>query len=60
MSKYILIRADDKSISPPMSKHEAIMKLKEYNKKGILTYVVSKNKHLNINYSSNSNKSLNQ
>ena len=60
MSKYILIRADDKSISPPMSKHEAIIKLKEYNKKGILTYVVSKNKHLNINYSSNSNKSLNQ
>ena len=59
MSKYILIRADDKSISPPMSKHEAIMKLREYNKKGILTYVVSKNKHLNINYSSNSNKSLN-
>ena len=59
MSKYILIRADDKSISPPMSKHEAIMKLREYNKKCIVTYVVSKNKHLNINYSSNSNKSLN-
>lgn len=33
MNKYMIIRSDNKSISPPMSKHEAIIKLKEYNKK---------------------------
>ena len=37
MNKYMIIRSDNKSISPPMSKHEAIIKLKEYNKKGIST-----------------------
>ena len=58
MSKYIIIRSDNKSISPPMSKHEAIIKLKEYNKNGVSTYVISKSKHLNINSSSNSSKSL--
>ena len=42
MSKYIIIRSDDKSISPPMSKHEAVSKLKEYNKNGISAYLVSK------------------
>ena len=30
MNKYIIIRYDNKSISPPMSKHEAIAKLNEY------------------------------
>ena len=29
MNKYMIIRSDNKSISPPMSKHEAIIKLKE-------------------------------
>ena len=32
MNKYMIIRSDNKSISPPMSKHEAIIKLKEYNR----------------------------
>ena len=48
MNEYIIIRSDDKSISPPMSKDEAIIKLKEYNKNGISTYVIYKSKHLNI------------
>ena len=26
MNKYMIIRSDNKSISPPMSKHEAIIK----------------------------------
>ena len=60
MNKYIIIRYDNKSISPPMSKDEAIIKLKEYNKNGISTYVVYKNNHLNINTSSKSTKSLTQ
>ena len=51
MNKYMIIRSDNKSISPPMSKHEAIIKLKEYNKKGISTYLVSKNEYLSISYS---------
>ena len=54
--KYI--RSDNKSISPPMLKHEAIMKLREYNKKGISTYLISKNKYLHIGYSDKSNISL--
>ena len=54
MNEYIIIRSDDKSISPPMSKDEAIIKLKEYNKNGISTYVISKSKHLNINTSTKS------
>lgn len=54
MNEYIIIRSDDKSISPPMSKDEAIIKLKEYNKNGISTYVIYKSKHLNINTSTKS------
>lgn len=50
MNKYIIIRYDNKSISPPMSKHEAIGKLKEYNKKGISSYLISKNTYININH----------
>ena len=41
MNKYMIIRSDNKSISPPMSKHEAIIKLKEYNKKGISIIQIS-------------------
>ena len=48
MNKYMIIRSDNKSISPPMSKHEAIIKLKEYNKKGISTYLVSRSEYINI------------
>ena len=55
MKRYLIIRSDDKSISPLMSKHEAITKLKEYNKKGISTYVVSKDEYLTINSTSKSN-----
>ena len=54
----MIIRSDNKSISPPMLKHEAIMKLREYNKKGISTYLISKNKYLHIGYSDKSNISL--
>jgi len=49
MSKYMIIRSDNKSISPPMSKHEAILKLKECNKKGISAYVVPKSEYIDIN-----------
>ena len=56
MSKYIIIRSDDKSISPPMSKHEAVSKLKEYNKNGISAYLVSKNEYIDINSSPKSNQ----
>ena len=49
MSKYMIIRSDNKSISPPMSKHEAILKIKECNKNGISTYVVAKNEHIYVN-----------
>lgn len=49
MNKYIIIRYDNKSISPPMSKHEAILILKEYNKKGISSYVILKNNYTTIN-----------
>ncbi len=54
MDKYIIIRADTKSISPPMSKQEAIQKLKKYDKDGICSYLIHKNipikdiNHLNI------------
>ena len=60
MNKYMIIRSDNKSISPPMSKHEAIIKLKEYNKKGISTYLVSRSEYINIIYSNKSNTSLNK
>lgn len=58
MNKYMIIRSDNKSISPPMSKHEAIIKLKEYNKKGISTYLVSRSEYINIIYSNKYNTSL--
>ena len=35
MNKYMIIRSDNKSILPPMSKHEAIIKLKDINLLGI-------------------------
>ena len=58
MNTYMIIRYDNKSISPHMLKHESIMKLREYNKKGISTYLISKNKYLHIGYSDKSNISL--
>ncbi|WP_296644769.1 hypothetical protein [Romboutsia sp. 13368] len=57
MNKYIIIRYDNKSISPPMSKHEAIAKLKEYNKKGISSYLISKNTYQDINHINKNNTS---
>ena len=56
MNKYMIIRSDNKSISPPMSKHEAIIKLNE----GISTYLVSRSEYINIIYSNKSNTSLNK
>ena len=32
MNRYVIIRSDTKSISPPMSKQEAIKKIKQYDK----------------------------
>ncbi|MGL4912780.1 MAG: hypothetical protein ACRC3Y_10175 [Romboutsia sp.] len=49
MNKYIIIRSDTKSISSPMSKQDAITKLKQYDRDGICSYVVSKNKYLDFN-----------
>lgn len=43
MDKYIIIRSDTKSISPPMSKQEAIKKLKQYDKDGICSYLIHRN-----------------
>ena len=57
MNKYIIIRYDNKSISPPMSKHEAISKLKEYNQKGISSYLIPKNTYIDINYINKNNTS---
>ena len=55
MNRYIIIRSDTKSISSPMSKQEAISKLKQYDKDGICSYVVYKNKHLDFNNLNKSN-----
>lgn len=55
MNRYIIIRSDTKSISPPMSKQEAIKKLKQYNKDGVCSYVVYKNKYLNFDCVNKSN-----
>ncbi|SHK07444.1 hypothetical protein [Tepidibacter formicigenes] len=43
MNRYVIIRSDTKSISSPMNKKEAISKVKEYDKQGISSYIVSKN-----------------
>lgn len=43
MDKYIIIRSDTKSISTPMSKKDAIKKIKEYDKNGICSYLIHKN-----------------
>ncbi|KXZ39731.1 hypothetical protein SAMN05661008_00591 [Alkalithermobacter thermoalcaliphilus JW-YL-7 = DSM 7308] len=40
-TKYVIIRSDTKSISKPMSRNEAILKVKEYDKDGISAYIVS-------------------
>lgn len=50
MNRYIIIRSDTKSISSPMCKHDAIKKIKEYDSKGICSYLVCKNKYIDINY----------
>ncbi|SHG96728.1 hypothetical protein [Tepidibacter thalassicus] len=44
MNKYVIIRADIKSISNPMTKEEAISKMKEYDKQGIPSYIISQYK----------------
>ncbi|HSQ89062.1 hypothetical protein [Romboutsia sp.] len=55
MNRYVIIRSDTKSISPPMSKQEAIKKLRQYDKDGISSYVVYKNKYLDFDYLNKSN-----
>ncbi|MEG1311938.1 MAG: hypothetical protein RSD47_08035 [Romboutsia sp.] len=49
MNKYVIIRSDTKSISPPMSKDEAIKKLKQYDRDGICSYLVHRNKDICFN-----------
>ncbi|MEJ8555432.1 hypothetical protein [Tepidibacter sp. Z1-5] len=41
MEKYIIIRSDNKSISKPMNREEAIYTVKKYDKQGISSYIVS-------------------
>ena len=55
MNRYVIIRSDTKSISPPLSKKEALKKLKEYDMKGITSYLVYRNKYLDFDYISKSN-----
>lgn len=55
MNRYIIIRSDTKSISPPMSRQEAIKKLREYGRDGISTYLVYKNKYTDYDFNSKSN-----
>lgn len=55
MNKYIIIRSDTKVISPPMSKHEAIKKLRQYDTEGISSYLIYKNKYLDHDYVNKSN-----
>lgn len=55
MNRYIIIRSDTKSISSPMPKQEAIKKLKLYDSQGITSYLVSRNRHIDYNYSNKSN-----
>lgn len=55
MNRYIIIRSDTKSISPPMSKQEAIKKLRQYDSDGISSYLVYKNKYLDFDYINKSN-----
>lgn len=50
MNRYIIIRSDTKSISPPMPKNEAMKKLKLYDSQGITTYIVHKNRYLDFDY----------
>ncbi|MGL5312862.1 MAG: hypothetical protein ACRC92_06415 [Peptostreptococcaceae bacterium] len=55
MNRYVIIRSDTKSISSPMSRQEAIKKLKEYGREGISSYLVYKNKYLDYEYNNQSN-----
>ncbi|WP_099189220.1 hypothetical protein [Tepidibacter mesophilus] len=56
MEKYVIIRSDNKSISKPMDRQQAISTVKNYDKQGISSYIVSedegsriaKNKDFNI------------
>ncbi|RDY29449.1 hypothetical protein CHL78_001740 [Romboutsia weinsteinii] len=55
MNRYVIIRSDTKSISPPLSEKEAIKKLKEYDMQGITSYLVYSNKYLDFDYINKSN-----
>lgn len=55
MNRYVIIRSDTKSISPPMTKYEAIKKLRQYDIQGVSSYLVYKNKYLDFDYINKSN-----
>lgn len=41
MERYVIIRSDNKSISKSMDREEAICTVKNYDKQGISSYIVS-------------------
>ncbi|MCT4509226.1 MAG: hypothetical protein N4A48_10840 [Tepidibacter sp.] len=41
MERYVIIRSDNKSISKPMDRQKAISTVKDYDKQGISSYIVS-------------------
>lgn len=47
MNEYIIIRSDTKNISYPMTKQEAMKTLKQYDKDGVSSFVISNKKKLN-------------
>lgn len=49
MNEYIIIRSDTKNISYPMTKQEVIKTLKQYNKDGVSSFVISNKKIVNFN-----------
>lgn len=51
-TKFVIIKSDDKSVSNPMTREEAISHVKEYDKKGISAYIVSEDEGTRIKNSS--------
>lgn len=48
MDRYVIIRSDNKSISQPMNRAEAIRHVKEYDSQGISSYIISEEEGLRI------------
>ena len=55
MDRYVIIRSDNKSISKPMNRKEAISQVKEYDRLGISSYIVSEDEGLRISNLQNFN-----